>query len=150
MDEDIITITKNLATCTGVEFLRQSNKIRHAVEGWLKETGVLELRKRKAQGKKSITNDMTPEEKQAINLENHKLDVAQAKKNVSDMLDVCLDKNPEDTLKVLAMMCFVEPQDAEKVKPTELLANFGEMMGDDGVMRFFLSLMKWEAMFGSN
>lgn len=149
MDENTIEITKNLATCTGVEFLVQTNKIRHAVQDWLKATNALELRKRKAQGKKSITKDMSPEEKQAINEENARLDREQAKRNISDILDVCLQDNPVKTLQLLAMMCFVEPKDAEKVQVTELLENFGQMMGDAGVLRFFTSLLKWEAILGS-
>lgn len=149
MDDNTIIIEKNLANCTGVEFLVQSNKIRHAVEGWLKETGIMELRKRKAEGKRSITSDMTAEERKAVNEENARLDREQAKKNVSDMLDVCLEKNPQKTLELLALMCFVEPRDAGKLNTADLLLNFGEMLGDEGVVRFFTSLLKWEAMFGS-
>lgn len=37
---------KTLANCTPVEFLRQTNKIRHAVEGLLLDSGVQEIRKR--------------------------------------------------------------------------------------------------------
>ena len=151
MDENTgIIIEKNLATCAPVEFLRQSNKIRHEVSGWLKATGVLELRKRKAEGKKSITADMTAEEKKAVNEYNRELDEAQAKQNISDMLDVCLEQYPEQTLEVIALACFLEKSQAKEVSVTELLDNFGQMLGDAGVMRFFTSLLKWEAILTSN
>ena len=37
---------KTLANCTDVEFLRQTNKIRKAVEKWLTDTDIANIRKR--------------------------------------------------------------------------------------------------------
>lgn len=147
---EVIEVTKNLATCSSVEFLRQSNKIRHAVQNWLKDTKLMEIRKRKASGKKSVTNEMTADEKAAVQAENARLDRQQAKQNFSDMLDACLEQHTEETLRVLALMCFVEPKDADKIPANVLMGNFAEMLGDDGVMSFFISLMKWEAIVTSN
>ena len=73
---------KNLANCTPVEFLRQTNKIRHSVEGWLKETGILEVRKNKPI-LIEITDTMSDEEKQKAETENKKRYEAQAKKNIT-------------------------------------------------------------------
>lgn len=136
---------KNLANCSGVEFLTQTNKIRKYVQNWLKETKVLEIRKNKPK-KIPIMNEMTDEEKEAVKEKNKKLEQEQAKKNISDMLDSCLETHAEQTLKLLGMMCFIEPSDIESVKVTELLAEFGEIVSDEGVIRFFTSLMKLDVM----
>lgn len=132
---------KNLANCTPVEFLRQTNKIRHSVEGWLKETGILEVRKNKPT-LIEITDTMSDEEKQKAETENKKRLEAQAKKNISDMLDKALDTNAERTIEVLAMMCFIDPKDANEVKPTVYLKNVAEILEDKEVMDFFTSLMR--------
>ena len=132
---------KNLANCTPVEFLRQTNKIRHSVEGWLKETGILEVRKNKPT-LIEITDTMSEEEKQKAETENKKRLEAQAKKNISDMLDRALDTNAERTIEVLAMMCFIYPKDANEVKPTVYLKNVAEILEDKEVMDFFTSLMR--------
>lgn len=132
---------KNLANCTPVEFLRQTNKIRHSVEGWLKETGILEVRKNKPT-LIEITDTMSEEEKQKAETENKKRLEAQAKKNISDMLDKALDTNAERTIEVLAMMCFIDPKDANEVKPTVYLKNVAEILEDKEVMDFFTSLMR--------
>lgn len=139
-------VTKNMATCTGVEFLRQGNRIRHEVEGWLKDTKVLELRKRRPAGMEHVNikdrSKLTIEQVAALREQN--------RKNISDMLDACLETHAEETLRVLALMCFLEPEEAEKVPVTELLFNFAQMLGDEGVMNFFTSLTKWEAITTSN
>ena len=134
---------KNLANCTPVEFLRQTNKIRYSVEGWLKETGILEVRKNKPI-LVEITDSMSDEEKKKAETENKERLAAQAKKNISDMLDKALDVNAEKTIEVLAMMCFIDPKDANQVKPTIYLKNVAEILEDKDVIDFFISLMRLE------
>lgn len=134
---------KNLANCTPVEFLRQTNKIRHSVESWLKETNILEIRKNKPQ-LIEITDSMSDEEKAKAEKENTERMRKQVKKNISDMLDKALDENAEKTVEVLAMMCFIEPNMANTVKPTEYLKNAGEILADKDVIDFFTSLMRLE------
>ena len=138
-------IQKNMATCTSLEFLVQANKIRHYVESWLKETKILEIRKNHAK-QIPITADMSPEELKAVKAANEEARAKQVRKNLSDMLDACLETHAEQTLKVLAMLCFVNPSQANEIPVSELLDNFGQMIADDGVMRFFGSFMKWEGM----
>lgn len=131
---------KNLANCSGVEFLKQTNKIRHFVQKWLKDTNVLEIRKRKPIVK-VVSSDMSEEQVEAVKKENELAMKAQVERNISDMLDSCLETHAEETLELLGMMCFLEP--GQDVKVTELLNAFAEMLGDEGVINFFTSLMKW-------
>lgn len=132
---------KNLANCTPVEFLRQSNKIRHQVSTWLKETGVLEIRKHTCE-LLPVTDKMTDDEKAKVEEENKKRIDAQTKQNISDMLDAALDVNAEKTYELLGLLCFIEPEEAGDVKPFVLLNNFAEMVNDEDVMGFFSSLMR--------
>lgn len=137
---------KNLANCSGAEFLRQSNKIRHAVSSWLKDVKFFEIRKNKPSGIVEITDSMSDEDKVLADAENEKKWREQSKKNISDMLDLALETHAEETFKILAMMCFIEPEDAENHSAPELLANFAEMINDKDVVSFFTSLMKLDVM----
>lgn len=132
---------KNLANCTSIEFLVQCNKIRKQVETWLKDTKILEIRKNTC-ALLPVSDDMNAEKKASIEAENEKRVRAQARKNISDMLDAALEENAEKTFELLALMCFLTPEEAKTTKPFELLNCFAEMINDKDVLGFFSSLMK--------
>lgn len=134
---------KNLANCTNVEFLVQTNRIRKQVAEWLKLTDVLKIRKHTAT-LIEITDKMSPEEKAEAEAENAKRTEAQVKQNLSDMLDAALEKNAEKTVELLGLMCFLTPEETKEVKPFYLINNFFEMFSDREVMDFFSSLMQSE------
>lgn len=134
---------KHLANCDAVEFLRQTNKIRKAVGEWLKATKVLDIRKNVPK-LDPITADMDEDKKAKITEKNRIKSREQINKNLSEMLDAALDANAEKTLELLALLCFVEPEDANKHKATEYLKAFGEMIADEDVLDFFTSLMRLE------
>lgn len=132
---------KNLANCTSIEFLVQCNKIRKQVETWLTDTKILEIRKNMCP-LLPVADDMSAEKKAAIEEENEKRRQKQAKKNISDMLDAALEENAEKTFELLALMCFMTPDEAKTTKPFVLLNCFAEMLNDEDVVGFFSSLMK--------
>lgn len=134
---------KHLANCDAVEFLRQTNKIRKSVEGWLKATKIMDIRKNVPK-LKEIKPDMTDEQRAKVEAENREKTRDQINKNISAMLDAALEENAEKTLELLALLCFVEPQDANSHKATEYLKAFGEMIADEDVLDFFTSLMRLE------
>lgn len=134
---------KNLSNCEPIEFLKQTNKIRHSVEGWLKDTKLLEIRKIKPE-LIQITEKMSDEEKEKAKKENQERSRKQVSKNLSDFLDKALEENAEKTLEVLALLCFIDPKDANSVKPTEYFKAFSEMISDKDVIDFFVSLMRLE------
>ena len=119
---------KTLANCTTAEFLRQSNKIRHAVAEYLDFTKILDIRKNKPVFTDSMTDD---EKKAAIKV--------QAKKNISAMLDNALEENAEATTRILALLCFVDDaEEAEQLDPFELL----DVVLSERVLNFFTRLMQ--------
>lgn len=122
---------KTLANCSPVEFLRQTNKIRHAAAGFMKETGVLELRKRRPE----LTGKETDAEKNAA-LDN------QARKNLSDMADLLMDTNAEKTAELLGMLCFMEPEDVANAKGIDFMTPAIELLNSSPLMDFLLSLAK--------
>ena len=122
---------KNLANCKPSEFLKQTNKIRKSVSKWLTDTDILNIRKRQP----DIPEDATEEQKKGAIQE-------QAKKNLNDMLDAMMDDHPDETLEVLALLCFVEPDEVDNHEVFEYLDALNEMVNNSSVINFFISLMR--------
>lgn len=131
---------KTLANCNPREFLKQANRVRGAADKWLTATKILEIRSRmpKVEAKK-------PEDKEelAANIEARKRAFAeQARKNAFDMLEAMFETNADGTLELLALCCFVEPEDVNNHTMSDYLICVSELIEDPGVMRFFGSLAK--------
>lgn len=122
---------KNLANCTPREFLAQTVKIKKAASAWLKITNITNIRHTKA----DITDDMTAQEKREAQRR-------QAMKNFGLMYDALAEEHPEETLELLALMCFVEPDKVDEHPMSEYLAALNEMIESEAVIGFFLSLAK--------
>lgn len=122
---------KNLANCKPSEFLAQSNKIRKAVSEWLTLTDILNIR----QQKPKFEIDMTAEERE-------KLTAEQVQKNLNEMLDQILEEHAEETLNVLALMCFVDPKDVDEHPMDEYIEAFNELINNQTVINFFVSLAR--------
>ncbi len=135
-----MALTKNLANCEPIEFLVQTNKIRKAAERWLEATDILAIRRNVP--KLEMPDDPAKAEEA---LEKHREQMKEAaKRNLSAMLDSILEEHPKETLEVLALACFVEPEDVNKHKITEYLANVADILNDEAVISFFTSLMRLE------
>lgn len=130
---------KTLVTCKPSEFLRQTNRIKKAVEKWLTDTDVLNIRKRLPSLEK-MPEGASEEERLAIFERNKKLAEEQAQKNLSAMLDAMLEEHPEETLQILALCCFIEPEHVDDYKVTDYLNAFNSIISDRAVLNFFISL----------
>lgn len=130
---------KNLANCKPSEFLKQTNRIRKSVENWLKVTDIMGIRNQQP----IITEEMTDDEKKKAYAE-------QARKNITQMLDSCLDEHPDETLEVLALMCFVEPKDVDKHPMSDYLQSFTDLINDKAVISFLSSLIELGQTNGSD
>lgn len=122
---------KNLANCGPREFMRQTSKIRHAVEKWLTLTDIINIRKRLPE----LPTDLSEDEKR------DRL-IKQAKENMDLMLDSIMDEHPDETADLLALCCFVEPKDADKYPMSDYLGAFADMVENEDVWRFFTSLVR--------
>jgi len=128
---------KNLANCKPSEFLTQTNKIRKSVSKWLTDTDIVNIRKRVPSFKEGATDE---ERKTALN--------KQASENLKDILDAVLEEHPEETLEVLALLCFVEPEHIDDHDMTEYIESFNELLNNKAVLNFFTSLMNVGSLLG--
>lgn len=120
---------KNLANCKPSEFLAQTNKIRKSVSKWLTATDIANIRKRMPELPEDVAED---DRKEAF--------AKQAKENLSAILDAILDEHPEETLELMALLCFVEPEDVDSHPVGEYIMAINELLQDETTVSFFTSL----------
>ena len=132
---------KNLANCKPSEFLKQANRIKKSVEKWLTETDILAIRK-KMPDLLQLSDDMSDKEHDRITKENRKRMERQAYDNLSEMLDVVLDEHPDETLELLALLCFVEPENVDDYPVSDYMVSIAEMITNEAVIGFFTSLVR--------
>lgn len=128
---------KTLATCKPREFLQQTNRVRKVAEKWLSATNILNIRKTLPE----FPENATKEEKDRLTQE-------QVKKNLSRMFDAILEENSEDTLELLALLCFVEPEDVDNHEMSEYIEAISGLISDRAVLSFFTSLVRLGQMNG--
>ena len=122
---------KTLANCTLKEFLQQTNKIRHKAAEFYNVIGIADIRKTMP----TLTGKETPEEAEKKRIE-------QGKKNISAIIDKCIDTNIDATIEIIGLMCFKTPEEAEKMDATEFIDAVFEIIGSERVMNFFTKMVK--------
>lgn len=132
---------KNLANCKPSEFLRQTNKIKKAVERWLTDTDILNIRKT-APDITIVDETASEAEQEKVRAINREKARTQAKANLSRMVDAIAEEHPNETLELLALLCFVEPEHVDDYPMAEYLASIADMMANEAVISFFTSLMR--------
>ncbi len=129
----------NLANCKPSEFLRQSYRIKKSVEKWLKDTDIINIKKERLQ-LNPLTKEMTEAERKEV-FEANRIKVhEQTKKNAMAILDAVLDAHADETLEILALCCFVEPNEVDNYTIDFYLNNFTEIINNKAVIDFFISL----------
>lgn len=121
---------KNLANCKPSEFMRQTSKIRKSVQKWLTDTDIINIRKRLP----GLDSDATDEERKEALQE-------QARENFNAIMDAILDEHPDETVELLALLCFVEPKDADNHTMDEYFSALDDMLNSQSVVSFFISLV---------
>ena len=132
---------KNLANCTPTEFVKQTVKIRKTVVEWFNKTKVLEIRQTQPT-LIDIMPNATKAEKEEIRAENTKRQNEQAKKNLLKMFDMAFEEFPENTLEVLAAICFTDYSEIDTHTMSEYFGSLNEMINDENVIGFFTSLVR--------
>lgn len=122
---------KNLANCNLREFLKQTNKIRKAVKQWMDLTDAVKIRARLPE----IASDASEEIRKAL-IEKQSMD------NLNAILEAALEKYPDETAEVIGLCCFIEPEDLDDYKVSDLLGSAAEMMSCPEVVDFFTSLAR--------
>lgn len=132
---------KTLASCKPSEFLRQTNRIRKSVERWLTETDIINIRKRMPEYEKADA-DATIEEKGQVVRRNAEKRRQQIRKNLDAIFQAVLEDHPDETLELLALLCFVEPEHVDDYPVIDYLNAFTELITDEAVLSFFTSLQQ--------
>jgi hypothetical protein len=132
---------KNLANCKPSEFLKQTNKIKKSLEKWMTDIDLKKIRSQ-VPALEQMPKDASDEEKRRILEANRKKIKDQGYKNFSMILDAALDEHPDETLEVLALLCFVDPEDVDNHPVSEYLTAISELMTDEAVINFFTSFSK--------
>lgn len=130
---------KNLANCKPSEFLKQTYRIKKSVERWLTDTDILNIRNNMPDLKK-FSKDMSDDERKAAFEENKKRSQEQMRKNAMAILDAIMDAHADETLELLALCCFVEPEEVDNHTIDFYLDNFAELISNKSVIGFFTSL----------
>ena len=122
---------KHLGNCTPTEFFIQTVRIRKAVEKWIKDIDLVNIRKTLPE----LTDNMSREEKKAAIEE-------QGKKNLLKIIDAAMEDHPDETLEILALLCFVEPENVDDYPMSEYILAILEMIQHECVVSFFTLLLK--------
>lgn len=130
---------KNLANCKPTEFFAQTNKIRKAVQKWITVTNLMEIRRRVP--KIETQRGEVTKEGLAESIEQRKTAFAeQALKNTFDILEQALEVHPQETMAIIALVCFVEPEDIDNHQVSDYLDSIAELITNRSVVNFFYSL----------
>lgn len=132
---------KTIANCKPSEFLRQTNRLRKSAEKWMKDTDIINIRKRIPKFT-TVPPDATQEQKEEIFRGNKALEAEQAIKNMNAILDAALEQYPDETLEIMALCCFVEPEHVDDYPMTDYLNAFTEILQNNAVISFFTSLAR--------
>lgn len=130
---------KSLANCKPSEFLKQTLRIKRNVEKWLTSDDIKEIRKR-TPDLEDITEEMSKKEQGEVLLRNKAKRDEVAMKAFLDIIDVMLEKKFEETLSVLALCCFVEPENVDDHEMDEYFGAMADLIANPNVLRFFVSL----------
>ncbi len=122
---------KTLANCNLKEFLQQANKIRHKAADFYEIIGISDIRKIMPVFK----GDETPEEKAKMLNE-------QGKKNLSAIIDKCIEENIDATVEIVGLMCFKTPEEAAVMDATEFIDVVFELICSERVVNFFTKMAK--------
>lgn len=133
---------KTLANCTPREFAVQTVRIKRAAEKWLKLTDIIKIRKRVPEDLPKVEEGMTPSEVENIMARRKEIIREKSLENMSAIFDACFEEHPEETLELIALCCFLEPEKLDEYKTADLLNAALEMAENETVIRFFTLLMR--------
>ena len=134
---------KNLATCKPTEFVAQTAKIKEAISSWIDAIDLMKIRATQPKYE-TLPVDSTPEQRAEIIKKNAELQRKQTMKNLNKILDKMLVEHPKETLDVLALCCFVEPEHVDDYTIDEYLQCIMDMMQNKSVINFFSLLAQMQ------
>jgi pyruvate-formate lyase len=89
-----------------------------------------------------IMEGMTEEEREKIFEENKKKRDSRVYENLMKILDAAMDAHADETLEILALCCFVEPNEIDSHDISFYLDSISELITNEAVLNFFSSLAR--------
>lgn len=124
-----------------LEFFDQSYKVAESLEKWLEVTDIQAIRKTPIPPSE-IKEGMTTEEKRKAFEDFQERKNAQAKKNLMKMLEAAMKDHPQETLELMALICCVDPSEANSHPMKEYFGLIMKALSDREAMSFFTSLVQ--------
>lgn len=121
---------KTLANCTLKEFLQQINKIKKKAAAFYNVVGIGDIRRTLPEFK----GDETPEQRKEMIRK-------QGMKNISAIIDKCIDENIDATVELIGLMCFKTADEAAEMEVSEFLDVVLETVGSQRCIDFFTKLV---------
>lgn len=121
---------KTLANCTLKEFLQQINKIKKKAAAFYDVVGIGDIRRTLPVFK----GDETPEQRKEMIRK-------QGMKNISAIIDKCIDENIDATVELIGLMCFKTADEAAEMEVSEFLDVVLETVGSQRCIDFFTKLV---------
>lgn len=121
---------KTLANCTLKEFLQQINKIKKKAAAFYDVIGIGDIRRTLPVFK----GDETPEQRKEMIRK-------QGMKNISAIIDKCIDENIDATVELIGLMCFKTADEAAEMEVSEFLDVVLETVGSQRCIDFFMKLV---------
>lgn len=121
---------KTLANCTLKEFLQQINKIKKKAAAFYDVVGIGDIRRTLPVFK----GDETPEQRKEMIRK-------QGMKNISAIIDKCIDENIDATVELIGLMCFKTADEAAEMEVSEFLDVVLETVGSQRCIDFFMKLV---------
>lgn len=134
---------KNLATCKPSEFVAQTARIKTAVANWIDAIDLMKIRATQPKYE-TLPIDATPEQRAEIIKKNAEKQRKQTMQNLNKILDKMLVEHPKETLDVLALCCFVEPEHVDDYTIDEYFQCIMDMMQNKSVINFFSLLAQMQ------
>ena len=111
--------------------MAQCYKIAGKAKTLFEMAGIADIRKRMPEYKE----EDTPEERKAKMKK-------QGRDNLWAIFDELFGKYPRETTELFGLMCFIEPSEIDNYNGMELTAKCIDMLGDENVATFLVSLSK--------
>lgn len=121
---------KTLANCTLKEFLQQINKIKKKAAAFYDVVGIGDIRRTLPVFK----GDETPEQRKEMIRK-------QGMKNISAIIDKCIDENIDATVELIGLMCFKTADEAAEMEVSEFVDVVLETVGSQRCIDFFTKLV---------
>lgn len=121
---------KTLANCTLKEFLQQINKIKKKAATFYNVVGIGDIRRTLPVFK----GDETPEQRKEMIRK-------QGMKNISAIIDKCIDENIDATVELIGLMCFKTADEAAEMEVSEFVDVVFETVGSQRCIDFFTKLV---------